>query len=134
MKITKSGIIRNIIFGICLFLVVFSIKKPYEAESLKDLMQDLSDCTVIPGVFMILIYALLWSARDGAFDGIGYGLKFFASMFIPNPNLSKGKDGFYEYKQSKAEKRKEGIGKEQLFVGFGYLIVSIVFYVIYLFV
>lgn len=134
MKITKNGIIRNIICGISLFLVMFIIKKPYEAETTKQLMQDLSDCTVIPGVFMILIYALCWAGNDGAFDGLAYAGKFVANMFIPNPSISKGKDGYYEYKQSKVEKRKKGIGKEPLYVGIAYFLIAMIFYIIYLFV
>lgn len=134
MKITKQNIIKYVIIGFVIALIVFTIKKPYESEGNKELFQGLSDCSLIPGILLIGLYLLAWLSNDGMFDGIGYAGKFAISMIIPNHKVYSAKDGYYKYKQEKAEKRSKSINKDALFVGLGYLIIAIIFYVIYLLV
>lgn len=131
MKISKKNIIKYFIVGFCFFLLAFFLKKPYEEDTVEMVMQYMSDCTLIPGVLLILFNALAWVSSQGAFDGIGYAGRFVISKFVPNPTAYKGKDGFYEYKQSKEEKRKDGINHDAAVVGIFYFAAAMVFYILY---
>ena len=138
MKITKKNIIKYILVGLVMSIVTYSLRKvalstdyPAEESKTQMVMHYLSDSTIIPGIFLILLYGLAWVAKDGIFDGIGYASRFVGAMFIPNLKMYKGRDGFYEYKKQKAEKREKELNKDPLIVGIGYLVLGIIFYILY---
>ena len=138
MKITKKNIIKYILVGLVLCIITYSLTKisfsadvPVDETKIQKIMHYLSDCTLIPGIFLMLFYALAWVANQGIFDGIGYASRFVGAMFIPNLKMYKGRDGFYQYKQSKVEKRKESLNHDALIVGIGYFILGIIFYILY---
>ncbi len=134
MKINKVNFISISIFAIVLFLIAFFVKKPYNAENTEKLFQYLSDCAIIPAVVLLMIHILRWVNNDGLFDGISYAGRFVVSQFFPNGNDYRGRDGYYRYKEEKKEKRKKGLEYDFLIVGLILLVISIIFYVIYVIV
>ena len=138
MKITKKNIIKYILVGLGLCIITYSLTKvsfstdyPLEETKIQRIMHYLSDCTILPGVFLILFYLLAWVSNAGTFDGIGYGVRFVGAMFIPNLKMYKGRDGYYEYKKSKEEKRGKDLNHDSLIVGLCYFTIGIVFYILY---
>lgn len=59
----------------------------------------------IVGVLETCLGLLLWIAGDGFFDSISYAMKSAAHLFIPG-GAKRSHQSFYDYKQKKAEKRK----------------------------
>lgn len=138
MKINSRLLIKYIIVGAVMSIVVFTLRKaafsvdaPANQTKIQTIMQYLSDSTIIPGIILMIFYGLAWSTNEGTFDGIGYAGRFIGAMFIPNLKMYRGKDGFYEYKKQKSEKRTKQLTKESLFVGIGFFILGIVFYILY---
>ena len=138
MKITKRNLIKYALVGLVMCIVTFSLRKvafsndfPADETKIQIIMHYLSDCTIIPGIFLMLLYGLVWVAKDGIFDGIGYAGRFVGAMFIPNLKMYKGRDGYYQYKKQKAEKRDKELNKDPLIVGIGYLALGIIFYILY---
>lgn len=134
MKVSRKNLIKYIAVGLVLAVTVFIVQKVYQKESLDQIFRYLSDCFLIPGILLTGFYFLAWLGNDGMFDGIGYASKFLTAMFIPSNKVYATKDGFYKYKQEKAEKRTEAINKDALFVGLAFLLIAIIFYVVFLLV
>lgn len=131
MKLNKKSLIIFSIIGLILFFIGFFVKKPYNAENAEKVFQYLSDCAIIPGVVLILIYSLTWVASEGMFDGISYAGRFLASMFVPNSRIYDKTGDYRSYKEQKMESRKEKLDKESLFIGLIFLAIAIIFYIFY---
>ena len=132
MKLNKKSLIIFSIIGLVLFFIGFFVKKPYSEETAEKVFQYLSDCAIIPGVVLILIYSLTWVASEGVFDGISYAGRFLASMFVPNTRIYDKNGDYRSYKQQKMENRKEKLSKESLIIGLIFFALAIVFYIFYL--
>lgn len=132
MKVNKKSFIIFFIIGIILFFIGFFVKKPYNGETTEKVFQYLSDCAIIPGVVLILIYSLTWVSSEGIFDGLTYAGRFLASMFVPNTKIYDKNGDYRSYKEQKMENRKEKLSKESLFVGLIFFIIAIIFYIFYL--
>lgn len=132
MKLNKKIFIIFSIIGLVLFFIAFFVKKPYNAENTEKVFQYLSDCAIIPGVVLILIYSLTWVASEGMFDGLSYAGRFLASMFVPNTRLYDKNGDYRSYKEEKLKNRKEKLDKESLIVGLIFFVIAIIFYIFYL--
>ena len=90
-------------------------------------MNILCDAFFVPGIFLVLIGALVWIATTGFFDSLGYAMRSVVHMFMPF--IKHERKSFYDYKVEKAEKR----GATPYFimiVGGAYILVAAVFLVI----
>lgn len=131
MKINKIGLIVTSVIALGLFFTAFFVHKPYEQETSKEMFRYLSDCAIIPGVVISAIHCLKWVSREGIFDGFTFAGRFIVSHFIPLTKRYKGKDGYYEYKQEKMEKRKNNLEYDFLIVGLVFILLAIIFYIVY---
>lgn len=111
-------------FLVCvgIFFGVISIRNIYAETELINIIRDLCDGFIIPGVVLIGAGALVFVANLGSFNGIGYAVKHAVLMLIP---FSKKKHETYaEY----VSKHKEVKGYYFLFiVGGVFLTAGIVF-------
>ncbi len=88
----------------------------------------LADAFTIPGVVMIMIAALIWAGKDGFYDGLGYSMSRVKEMFVPA--IRKRHETFYDYKERQRAKPKRSVAF-LLFVGLGYVLLAIIFFIIY---
>ena len=91
-------------------------------------LKMLTDAFFGPGIIMVLLSLLFWISTDGFFDGLTYSLKRLAQVFTFRGAMKQEK--YYDYKQRQAEKRLKGFWFI-LFVGLGFVLVSVVFIIIY---
>lgn len=100
-----------------------------EQENLKNLTFLISNSTLIPGVILLCIHLLSLINKEGAFDGIGYGVKSALARLIPSKSTYEIKT-YGDYKLEKEQKRKE-THIEGLIVALVFIVISIISYLIY---
>lgn len=126
----KKKIIRYLItagVGLVIALCVSFVKSLYWLEDITDIMQALSDCFVVPGLFLILFGLLVVCSNGGTFDMLGFGTKKVISVFKRHPS-EKDRESFYEYRNRKQEsKRSFGY---LIIVGVVFLAIGMIFFVL----
>lgn len=126
----KKKIIRYLItagVGLVIALCVSFVKALYWLEDITDIMQALSDCFVVPGLFLILFGLLVVCSNGGTFDMLGFGTKKVISVFKRHPS-EKDRESFYEYRNRKQEsKRSFGY---LIIVGVVFLAIGMIFFVL----
>lgn len=90
----------------------------------------LADAFSVPGMLLVLFGALLWVSSEGVFDGLGYAMNRFGSLFIPMHKKSAQHLTYYDYVMGKRGKRVHGYSF-LFFVGLAFIAVSIVFIVLF---
>lgn len=89
----------------------------------------LCDAAFVPGVLLTLIGALVWIASTGFFDGLAYGFRCVAHLFVP---FVKGKaKNYYDFKTERAEKRGEFSAAFLPITGLAFLAVAVIFLVLF---
>ena len=96
----------------------------------------LCDGCFVAAVLLLGSGGLKFARNQGTFDMMAYSLRTVFHLHFPfskmNSPLDEQKEDFVEYKERKQEKRKSSA--ELLWAGLLYLVVSLVFFVIYLLV
>ena len=115
--------------GICLLVAVmyFVSKVPLAAvrtTPMLEIMRNLSDACMIPGMFTLMLGLLFWVSAQGALDGVGYVVSFIPKMLIPGKHKSIEK--YADYVARKSEDRKTGFGFLCI-VGAAFVALSLVF-------
>ena len=110
--------------GIAFVCLISFMRNIFEMTEKKDIFRTLCDAFTVPGVMFI--------AREGAFDGIAFGLRRAVEMIIP---AYRGKyEKYADYKAKKEEKHKlekqSGVGF-MFIVGGVFFIVALVFLALY---
>lgn len=101
------------------------------SESVKEAMGILSDCFFVPGVLFTGIGAISWASLTGLYDILGFGGGRAVRMLIPGMGKENYED-FYAYKQMK-EKKGRNWKPHFLICGLLSILITITFYLIYLF-
>lgn len=84
----------------------------FNQTDMADILQILLDAFTLPAVLLLGSGGLVFASNEGTFDSLVYGMRSFMDMFRKEKrNEFKS---FYDYKESKAEKR----------TSFGFLLVS----------
>lgn len=97
------------------------------------LFSKLTDATFVTGVIFACIGVLTFAGREGTFDGLGFA---FESIFVvrnwsPRRKFEE-RETFADYKDRKAEKRKEKKPFSHFFVTGGfYIVLAIIFLIVY---
>ena len=118
--------LRDILIGAAAFLLTAYSRGLMHGENLKEILGVLSDCFVIPGVFLSGGGFLAYSARLGMFD-------MLASCASNLLGAHKGKnEDFYCYKCRHASMRSQYYG--MLWLGLGALLLSGLFLIGYILV
>ena len=127
-KISVESIIKYVITIAVGLLLSYYVMVVNDFANVKDevvRLKLLADCFTVPGVILIMVSIFCWLSSKGAMDGISYAIKGLGSLI---PGLKKDPEKYYDYVMRKREKRKGGYGFLAI-VGFGFLMVSIVFIV-----
>ena len=134
MSNTKKMLIKSLIvtgIGVVAFLVVMWLRDFFAQESLAEKYRILADAACIPGAVLVSAAGIVWVSMDGLFDMLGYAMSRVGGTLIPGAKMNS--DTFYDYKVKKVEKRAD---KDKttlftfLFVGIGFLLISVVFTVL----
>lgn len=98
-----------IAFGVGLVMMVllfwkfglFSGEKLYDFE----IYRIVADSCFVPGILIFSSGALVWVSRNGAFDALGYSIKYFFNIRFRRDN-ELTKETFYEYKERRSKEPK----------------------------
>jgi hypothetical protein len=90
----------------------------------------LSDCFLVPGVFMTGIGGISYISSRGGYDGLSYAFARFSHILMPTRENTRVPEHFYEYKQEKAKKGRAWL-KHVFFTGLAALLISAVFLIVY---
>ena len=115
-------------------LMVFSTLSLHGyANALPDLerYRMLADAFTIPGVFLMLLAALVWIANEGLFRGLGYVGSWLVRTLIPFAARKNGDEKYYDYVKRKEAQGKIGGYSFIFFTGAAFMIVAIVFIVLF---
>ena len=118
--------------GTCLLVAVvyFVSKVPLATigtTPMVEIMRNLSDACMIPGMFTLMLGLLFWVSSLGALDGVGYVASFIPKTLIPGKRKSIEK--YAEYIERKSEERanREGGFGFLCIVGAAFVVLSLVF-------
>ena len=102
-------------FSMTLISNMFTIP-PNEWDSM--MFQHFTDAFFISGVLITSAGAIIFTSNHGAFDMLAYGVTSFMDLF--RKREKKKYDSFYDYKESRADKKS----------GFGFLLICGAFFLI----
>lgn len=102
----------GIILAVCGMDGVFT-----KSLSQQDIVRFVCDGFYVAGVFYICIVGLIWASGQGAFDGIGYSISTWTHSVFHNRRDWKKKESYQEYKERRAQKKKEMYIEENIIIG-----------------
>ena len=124
--------LKNIIIS-TIILVLFSIgvlflKNTWALTNAKDIIGDLCDAFVSPGIIYVCFGVLVICSNKGAFDMLVYGVQAAFSVFKKDPTDRKYKN-YGDYRLAKQDQKSP---YTHFFVFGGiYIAIGIIFYIIY---
>ena len=134
----SSKRLRNILlkYGITIFVgalmayAVIELHGYATAATAAERYMILSNAFTIPGVILIMCWALVFVANEGAFEGISYAVTYAIKFLIPGTGSNKQErySGYVERRRSKGKTKGFGF---LFFVGAAFLVVAIVFIVLF---
>ena len=123
----KKIIISAIILIACSFGVLF-LKNTWALTNAKDVIGDISDCFMAPGIIYVCFGIIVICSNKGAFDMLSYGIQTAFSVFKKDPTERKYQN-FGDYRLAKQDK-KSPVAHFMLCGGI-YMALGLVFYIIY---
>lgn len=115
MKTIKKYLI-TLLVGVVGVLLVLMLRDTFSQTEPVAIFHALTDAFFTVGVLITGAGAIVFTSNEGAFDMLAYGLSSFMDMF--RKKESKKYESFYDYKESRADKK----------TGFGFLLICGVFY------
>ena len=129
-RFRKNLIKFGIGFGLCaVYIVYHCVSNGISKMAPVDLYRTLSDAFTVPGLLCIFFGLIFWLANEGAFNGIGYVLRYAVQSLI-----FLGRRGAVEKYKDYVEKqeKKKTKGYSFLFViGAVCIVISLVFILLY---
>lgn len=110
-------------------LAVLSIKNTWFLEDTKDIVGDLSDAFIVPGVMFIGSALLVICSNGGAFDMMVYGVSAALGAMFKKDVKDRKYQNFGDYRLAKAEH--PGKYKHLLYFGLVYFAIGVIIYLIY---
>ena len=107
-------------------VMFFTLEKPHEQETAKDVLGALSNCFIVPAALVGGFGALSYMAKLGAYDGLVYSFKNYGLHTLIGGAFTKKKtQTFREYKEEKDEKGRRWF-PHLLWVGLSALAIGII--------
>ena len=107
-------------------VMFFTLEKPYEEQTAKDVLGALSYCFVVPAALVGGFGALSYMAKLGAYDGLVYSFKNYGLHTLIGGAFTKKKtQTFREYKEEKDEKGRKWF-PQLLWCGLGSLVIGLI--------
>ena len=126
MKVLKRYLITLaaeaiIVLGILWFKDIFA------QTALVSIYHILSDAFCVAGTVTVCAGLLVFSSNEGTFDMLSYGMSSFFDLF--RVHSQKKYDTFYDYRESRADKRLPCVFL--LICGVAFLVIALVMYLLY---
>ena len=121
MKSLKKYLV-TLLIGFLVVGAVLLLRDVFSMTEAASIFHALTDAFFVSGVLITSAGAIVFTSNEGAFDMLAYGLSSFMDMF--RKSEKKKYDSFYDYKESKADKK----------TGFGFLLICGAFFLIVSFV
>ncbi len=103
-KILKKYLITSVLALLLAFLIALS-RELFEKEKLIDILHVLIDATFVVAVLFTGFGLLVFSANEGTFDMISYGMTSFISLFKKDRESYLKYKTYVDYKEAKADKK-----------------------------
>ncbi len=129
-KIIVKYAVTTAVAGLMTALILW-LREFSAAETLLEKYRILADAFTVPGVCLMLFFALVLVSRDGFFDSLGYIFTRVGHMFLPTARYKH--QTYLDYKQAKREKKEKRASSPAhiFFIGLAYTVVAVVFTVLY---
>ena len=118
MKKILTKYLVAILIGLIVVGAVLLVRDVFSATETADVFLHLTDAFFISGVLITSAGAIVFTSNHGAWDMLAYGVSSFMDLF--RKREKKKYDSFYDYKESRADKR----------FSFGFLLISGAFFLI----
>lgn len=118
MKKILTKYLVAILIGLIVVGAVLLVRDVFSATETSDVFLHLTDAFFISGVLITSAGAIVFTSNHGAWDMLAYGVSSFMDLF--RKREKKRYDSFYDYKESRADKKS----------GFGFLLISGAFFLI----
>lgn len=117
--------------GLVVSVFICLSRSIFGAETAAEVVTILSDAFFVPGILFLCIGLFLFAANEGIFNAISYGMKILGCSFRGKKDEKIIDEEFHEYHARVSQKKSKV--KHFLLVGVVYVVISIVFVVIYMF-
>ena len=104
----------------------------FTAETVEDVFTILSDAFFVPGILFLCIGLILVAVNEGIFNAISYGMKILGRSLFAKKDEKIIEEEFHAY-HARVSKKKIKV-KHFLLVGAIYVVISVIFVIVYLFV
>ena len=124
----KYGI--TLCIGALMAYAVIELHGYAQAATAAERYMVLSNAFTIPGVILIMCWALVFVANEGAFEGISYAVTYAVKLLIPGTGSNR-QERYSEFVERRRAKGKtKGFGF-LFFVGAAFLVVAVVFIILF---
>lgn len=106
----------TLLVGFAAVALILGAKDIFHQTAPVDVFHILTDAFFAVGTIMTCVGLLVFSSNEGSFDMLVYGVKSFIDLF--RKNSIKKYDTFYDYRQSRADKK----------IRFGFLLICGLFF------
>ena len=120
--------LRTVMAGALMCLVIAVLKGIFASGTVKEVIHVLSDSFFIAGFLIMGTGILIFSANEGTFHMLGYGVREAISVIRPKRTLET-RQTYYEYKQDKDKHKKPFL--YLIVVGVAFIVVAGIFLAIY---
>lgn len=93
----------TILIGLIVVGAVLLVRDVFSSETAAEAFLHLTDAFFISGVLITSAGALVFTSNHGAWDMLAYGVSSFMDLF--RKREKKKYDSFYDYKESKSDKK-----------------------------
>ena len=118
-----AGYVLCVVFGAVVSVLVCWLNHFPELETDQEKLRVLCDAFTVPGLFLVAAAALVYAANNGAFYGIGYGLRTAKEILLPF--LPHEYEKYGDYIARKKEKKVSGY-RFILITGLVFLVIGII--------
>ena len=119
----------HVAVAMILFVICASVWDLYGQTETAQIMRIVADCCTIPGVLYVGIALIGWVGSKGTFDIFGYSVGGLFRL-LRRDAYEQRAETFYDYRVKKDENRKP-FNWAMLFVGLGFLLLSVVFCMVF---
>lgn len=127
-KTLKKYLITSALALLLTFLITLS-RGVFEKENIVDVLHVLIDSTFVVSILFTGFGLLIFSANEGTFDMLAYGMTSFISLFKKDRENYLKYKSYVDYKEARAD-RKHGFAHIVL-VGLAVFIICMIFILIY---
>lgn len=90
------------------FVAFYLSNNDLSMASRQDQYRILCDAFTLPGLFMLLLGAMIVMNNLGALDLLAYGMRYVVHLIVPSWDFSK--QSYYDYVEERRNKRVKGFG------------------------